>query len=158
MPRRLAVFFADFASHKGGTAVAVSSSDVATASVVRHSLLDNADVSSYLHDLDSVEDFESERSQHVTSTPQFRADVAALGEGMLDDEPPDEHGSSAVPGTLDDVVPEPGDAFDDFGASTTDPARVTGVATALFLVGMSLLGASSAAIVFHERVLLLLGW
>jgi hypothetical protein len=35
---------------------------------------------------------------------------------------------------------------------------LTRVGTALFLLGMSLLGASTAAIVFHNRLFRILGW
>jgi hypothetical protein len=52
--------------------------------MAERALLDNEEVSAYLQDIDSVVDFESERSTLHTSTPQFRADVAALREGMLD--------------------------------------------------------------------------
>jgi hypothetical protein len=41
---------------------------------------------SYLHELDALEDFSSEHP-HRTDTPEFRAEVIALGDGMQDSEP-----------------------------------------------------------------------
>ena len=51
----------------------------------------------------------------------------------------------------------PADA-DDADTTMTEATRLTGLRTALYLLGMSLLGASSAAVVFHDRVVRILGW
>jgi hypothetical protein len=53
--------------------------------------------------------------------------------------------------------PEESERTRNNGASE-DRIPLTGVGTALFLLGMSLLGASSAAIVFHDRLFRILGW
>jgi hypothetical protein len=128
---------------------------VSPASLAERSLLDNEEVSSYLQDVDSVADFESERH---TSTPEFRAEVAALGEGMLDHDAPDDPAEVNPPSTqpYEFTPAPPEDESDRTRSRGTFP--LTGVGTALFLLGMSLLGASSAAIVFHDRLFRILGW
>ena len=124
------------------------------------SLLDNEEVSSYLQDIDSVVDFESERSTLLTSTPQFRAEVAALGEGMLDHDATHEPAQAAPPPTQPyEFAPAPPEESEwTRRRGTSGRLPLTGIGTALFLLGMSLLGASSAAIVFHDRLFRILGW
>ena len=130
--------------------------------MAERSLLDNEEVSSYLQDIDSVVDFESERSTLLTSTPQFRAEVAALGEGMLDHDAPHEPAQRTPPPTQPyEFAPAPPEEESDRPRSrgmSVDRIPLTGVGTALFLLGMSLLGASSAAILFHDRLFRILGW
>ena len=97
------------------------------------------------------------------STPQFRAEVAAVGEGMLD------HDATHEPAQVnrllmqpDELAPAPPEEKPtaQTGNSTlgTHGVPLTGFGTALFLLGMALLGASSAAIVFHDRLFRILGW
>ena len=129
--------------------------------MAERSLLDNEEVSAYLQDVDSVVDFESERSTLRTSTPQFRAEVAALGEGMLDHDASHEPAQVIPPPTQPyEFAPAPPEESDRTRSRATSEDRIplTGVGTALFLLGMSLLGASSAAIVFHDRLFRILGW
>jgi hypothetical protein len=136
--------------------------NVAPASLAERSLLDNEEVSSYLQDIDSVVDFESERSTLLTSTPQFRAEVAALGEGMADHDATHEPAQATPPPTqrYEFAPAPPEDESERTRSRGTSDNRIplTGVGTALFLLGMSLLGASSAAIVFHDRLFRILGW
>lgn len=117
---------------------------------------------SYLDELDALEDFGSERP-HRTDTPEFRAEVVALGRGMLDtdiagqDDAPAEHSSVLLMSPQFDPDNVPDDIFEPempvSGYSSVPP-----VSTTLFLLGMSLLGASSAAAVFHDRLFRILGW
>jgi hypothetical protein len=88
--------------------------------------------------------------------------MSALGEGMLEqdttggDEAADHHPVLLMPSQFDpDNLPD-----DMFKPELPQSARapLPPVATALFLLGMSLLGASSAAVVFHDRLLRILGW
>jgi hypothetical protein len=138
------------------------------------SLLDNADVVTYLKDLDSLENFDSERSLHRTNSPKFRAEIVALGEGMLEDEVaettpflfsvdalPDEPGeTTAAQATAFPVRFEP--AAENAPEDKEEPAGPDGqlslIRTVLFLLAMMLLGASSAAVLFHERLFLILGF
>jgi hypothetical protein len=131
---------------------------VAHSSAARISLLENEEVVSYLHDLDALDDFSPEQP-HLTDRPEFRAEVIALGEGMLETDPSD--GDDQGPIVLRPPQFDPDNLPDDmFKPDRPEPDRLPlpPVGTALFLLGMSLLGASSAAVVFHDRLLRILGW
>jgi hypothetical protein len=126
-----------------------------------HSLLDNEDVVSYLQELDATADFEPERLSAIrTNAPQFRAEIAALGEGMLDHDAT--HHQTEIAARFeprDTLTPGEDEApADDADTTMAGATRLTGLRTALYLLGMSLLGASSAAVVFHDRVVRILGW
>ena len=117
---------------------------------------------SYLDELDALEGFLPEHA-HRTDTPEFRAEVVALGRGMLDtgvaagDDEPVDHSSVLLMSPQFDPDNVPDEIFEPdvpgSGRSSLPPASTT-----LFLLGMSLLGASSAAAVFHDRLFRILGW
>jgi len=135
---------------------------VSYSSAARRSLLENEEVVSYLDELDALEDFSPERPNR-TDTPEFRAEVVALGQGLLDsgfngeeDETADRPPLLLMSPQFDpDNVPDEIFEPDVPGSSRSS---LPPFSTALFLLGMSLLGASSAAAVFHDRLFRILGW
>jgi len=115
---------------------------------------------SYLHELDALEDFSSEHP-HRADSPEFRASVLALGDGMPDAHPADDEEEGQRPLLLMSPQFDPDNLPDEMfkpDIPASAHSQVSPLHSALFLLGMSLLGATSAAAVFHDRLFRILGW
>ena len=111
-------------------------------------LLDNDEIVAYLEELGS---HGSDISTNRTETLEFRAGLVALDEGLLADGAAAPH--TPVPFVAVEDEPEP----DSLHSETGDLPDIGFVGTTAFLLGMTLLGASAAAIVFHARLSQILG-
>lgn len=112
-------------------------------------LLDNQDVVAFLegfgHD---ASDFPMNR----TATLEFQAGIVALDDGLLGEGATAPHTPTPFPAYGDESLRATPDN------ATGDTLHIGPVGAAAFLLGMTLLGASAAALVFHAPVSQIVGW
>lgn len=113
-------------------------------------LLDDQDVVAYLDALGAhPPDFPTNR----TATSEFRAEIVALDDGLFDDE------GAAAP-HIPSLFPAHEDESPLAAPRSTagDTPHIGLFGAAAFLLGMTLLGAAAAALVFHASVSQIVGW
>jgi hypothetical protein len=135
------------------------------------SLLENASVEAYLDDLGAPIRAAAGPSFDRTNNRDFHRGLIDLDDGLLEHDTPEttqfhqpaEQASRAATrnewprAALPAVAADQGDPGD-HAAADADAPDAAPFGTALFMLAMSLVGASTAAFVFHARLLRIFGW
>lgn len=112
-------------------------------------LLDNQDVVAYL---EAFGRYASNFPTNRTATPEFQAGIVALDDGLVDEDATAPRAPTLFPPYEDKSLRATPDN------ATGDTAHIGPFGAAAFLLGMTLLGASAAALVFHAPVSQIVGW
>lgn len=112
-------------------------------------LLDNQDIVAYL---ETFGRYASDFPMNRTATLEFQASIVALDDGLLDEDATAPHAPTLFPAYEDESLRTTPDN------ATGDTAHIGPFGAAAFLLGMTVLGASAAALMFYASVSQIVGW